>query len=271
MDGNISPERGREPLSGLGRRLFIRGGRGRVGGSTGLDLTIQRARHAGRRVKPLDADLRSRTLSGLYPSALPDGMPIEDGASAPPSDELPHIKPWLSAELDDMVRTGVSRVLDLSGGDRVIQEYVRDLALMQFCHDFGVVVTMAVYLGPDMEDFRHATQLLTSNDMKCERTLLLLNEGVIRMGQTTTGAFDAIMEHPDFDELLRGGARFIFIRRLTCMAQLRALNLRFYDILDRSPGSPGAAVSPTLHHMTKVWLADYERELGRAGVADWMP
>ena len=48
--------------------LLIRAGRGRTGGSTGLDLAIQRARHAGRRVKPLDGDLRSKTLSTLYPA-----------------------------------------------------------------------------------------------------------------------------------------------------------------------------------------------------------
>ena len=47
--------------------LIIRAGRGRTGGSTGLDLVIQRARFQGRRVKPLDGDRRSKTLSTLYP------------------------------------------------------------------------------------------------------------------------------------------------------------------------------------------------------------
>lgn len=271
MDGSIKPEV--EPIerAGHGPRLLIRAGRGRTGGSTGLDIAIQRARHSGRRVKPLDGDLRSRTLSTLYPSHANDGSPIEDGASAPKSDELPDIKEWLSTELDAMVETGVSRVLDLSGGDRVIQEYVRDLALMEFCRDFGVGVTVAVYLGPDMEDFRHATQLLTAGEFKCDCTLLVLNEGVIRLGQSATGAFDAIMAQREFRTLLDGGARSMFIRRLTCMPVLRERGLRFYDVLDRSPGGPGASVSPTLHHMTKTWLFGFERELGDSGVVPWMP
>ena len=46
----------------------VRFGRGRLGGSMGMDLYIQRARFGGRRVKPLDGDLRSRTLSMLYPA-----------------------------------------------------------------------------------------------------------------------------------------------------------------------------------------------------------
>src|SRR6266404_2705599 len=76
-------------------------------------------------------DLRSRTLSLLYPPSDEKGNPIPDAASAPPTDELPDIKAWLSSEFDSMVTEGVSRVLDLSGGDRVLQEYVRDLVLRE--------------------------------------------------------------------------------------------------------------------------------------------
>jgi len=65
----------------------VRFGRGRLGGSMGMDLYIQRARFHGRRVKPLDGDLRSRTLSTLYPAQAADGSPIQDGASMPRSEE----------------------------------------------------------------------------------------------------------------------------------------------------------------------------------------
>jgi hypothetical protein len=221
MDGNIMPEPEPQPTGEATQapRFLIRAGRGRTGGSTGLDLAVQRARYQGQRIKPLDGDLRSRTLSALYPAQDDKGRPIRDGASSPKTDELPDIKEWLSAELDSMVEEQVSRVLDLSGGDRVMQEYVRDLALMDFCHDFGIEVAVAVYLGPDMEDFRHATQLLVSGEFKCERTVLVLNEGVIRQGQTTAGAFDPILEHPDFKMLEAEGTRVAFMRRLTAVSR----------------------------------------------------
>lgn len=252
-------------------RLVIRAGRGRTGGSTGLDLIVQRARHQGRRVKPLDGDLRSRTLSELYPAADEKGRPIRDGASWPKTDELPDIKAWLSAELDSMVGEQVSRVLDLSGGDRVMQEYVRDLALMDFCRDFGIEPTVAVYLGPDMEDFRHATQLLLSGEFSCERILLVLNEGVIRQGQTTAGAFDPIQQHPDYERLEDQGARPMFVRRLTCMSALRDKDLRFYDVIDQKPATGSGKITPTLYHMTKTWLEGFERELADSGAAEWLP
>ena len=252
-------------------RLLIRAGRGRTGGSTGLDVIIQRARHQGRRVKPLDGDLRSRTLSALYPAVDEAGRPIQDGASSPKTDELPDIKDWLSAELDSMVEERVSRVLDLSGGDRVMQEYVRDLALTEFCRDFGIDVTVAVYLGPDMEDFRHATQLLTSGEFSCDRVLLVLNEGVIRQGQTTAGAFEPIQKHPDFERLASNGARPMFVRRLSCMSVLRERGLRFYDVLDQKPAGVGFKITPTLYHMTKTWLEGFERELRSSRASEWLP
>ena len=271
MDGSIKPDAETAGEVQTAPRLLIRAGRGRTGGSTGLDLAVQRARYQGRRVKPLDGDLRSRTLSALYPAQDERGKPIRDGASSPQTDELPDIKAWLSAELDGMVEERVSRVLDLSGGDRVMQEYVRDLALMEFCRDYEIEATVAVYLGPDMEDFRHATQLLISGEFKCDRTLLVLNEGVIRQGQTTAGAFDPIVEHRDFQALIEGGARVMFMRRLTCMSTLKNRGLRFYDVLDRRPSGPGAKISPTLAHMTKTWLENFERELEKFGVVEWLP
>lgn len=271
MDGVVNAEMELASEAARGPRLLIRAGRGRTGGSTGLDLMIQRARHQGRRVKPLDGDLRSRTLSELYPAMDEKGRAVRDGASWPKTDELPDIKEWLSAELDSMVEEQVSRVLDLSGGDRVMQEYVRDLSLMDFCQDFGIEPTVAVYLGPDMEDFRHATQLLFSGEFSCDRILLVLNEGVIRQGQTTAGAFDPIQQHPDFQRLVSEGARPMFVRRLTCMAVLRERGLRFYDVVDKKPTAAGGKVSPTLYHMTKTWLGGFERELANSSASEWLP
>jgi len=251
--------------------LFIRAGRGRTGGSTGLDLAIQRARFQGRRVKPLDGDRRSKTLSTLYPVKDARGEPIQDAASAPLSDELPDIKKWLSSEFDSMVEDGVSRALDLSGGDRVMQEFVRDLALNEFCLDYGIKATVALFLGPDIEDFRHATEILRSGEFPSERTMLVLNEGVIRHGQTTEGAFEPIMDMPEFDALGDAGVRFLFLRRLTCMSVLRERGLGFYDAVSGKPDSKGAKASPTLAHMTKTWLATFEREIREAKLASWLP
>ena len=56
---------------------------------------------------------------------------------------------------------------------------------------------------------------IRSEDSRSDQVILVLNEGVIRQGQTTEGAFDAIMGHPDFKATLRAGARFVLLKRLS--------------------------------------------------------
>ena len=123
---NAHNKPGRSPVSEIGVSLAslrpvlaIRRGRGRLGGSTFLDLLIQRARHAGRRMRPLDGDLRSGTLASLYPIHDPMGEPIIDGVSCPSSEELPDMKSWMLRNLDEMAEDRISRGLDLGGGERV--------------------------------------------------------------------------------------------------------------------------------------------------------
>jgi hypothetical protein len=251
--------------------LLVRRGRGRTGGSTGLDLWIQRARDAGRRVKPLDGDLRSRTLSTLYPATDAKGRAIQDGAGSPRSEEMMDMRDWLSAELDSMIENGTSAVLDLGGGDRVVQEYVRELEISEFCADHGIRLVEAFFLGPDQEDFRHVLQILDSRDLKADATMFVLNEGVIRQGQTTEGVFDTLMTLPAFKTQMNAGVRPVFMRRLSCMGVLRERGLGFYDAVDGKLDRDGKAASPTLRHMVKTWLRQNEQDHKLAGTFEWLP
>ncbi len=251
-------------------KLVIRVGRGRTGGSTVLDLIIQRARYQGRRVKPLDGDLKSRTLMDLYPAEV-DGRQVEDAATAPQTDQLPDVKDWLSVELDEMVKDRVSRVLDLSGGDRVMQEYVEELCLKNFSQELGIDIVLMVFLGPVVEDFRHAYKLLKTEGIPTENVVLVLNEGVIRAGQTVAGAFDSIIKSADFREITNNGARLVFLPRLTCMERLQQRNLRYFDVIAARSDALNGRLSPTLYHMVKTWVDKFEQGLIESGAAEWMP
>ena len=88
-------------------------GRGFGGKSTGLAELVWRAKNAGRNVIVADGDARSKTLAGLFPNE----------ATMPATEELPDVKAWLTGLLNRMVKEGRSAVLDLGGGDRVLQEY----------------------------------------------------------------------------------------------------------------------------------------------------
>ena len=143
MDSHIQiapePEETPDPaLAAAKPCLIIREGRGRLGGTMFLDLLIQRAREESRRVKPLDGDLKSRTLTATYPAVGQDGEAIGDGASAPASDDIVTLKDWIQGHLNDMTEDRVSRVLDLSGGDRATLFKSRTGYLLAFEKLLGV-------------------------------------------------------------------------------------------------------------------------------------
>jgi len=253
------------------RTLLVRRGRGRTGGSTGLDLWIQRGREAGRRVKPLDGDLRSRTLSLRYPAQDEAGEPIPDGASSPSSEEPTDMQKWLRGELDLMAEGDGSAVLDLGGGDRVVQEFVRDLSLRDYCDELGVRLVEAYFLGPDLEDFSHVVEVARSRDLQAHKTLLVLNEGLVRHGQTTRGVFEPLTHRPEFRELVQDGAAVILLTRLVCMQEVVERGFGFYDAVRGAPDRTGRLISPTTRFLIRKWLSDHEAQHEQAGTLEWLP
>ena len=254
------------------RTLLVRRGRGRTGGSTGLDLWIQRGRAAGRRVKPLDGDLRSRTLSLRYPAQDAAGEPIMDGASSPRSEEPADMDKWLRGELDILAgQADGSAVLDLGGGDRVVQEFVRELPLREYCDVFGFRLVEAYFLGPDPEDFGHVVQVARARDLRAHKTMLVLNEGVIRKGQTTEGVFEPLTHRPEFLEMLEAGAAAVLLHRFSAMPLLQEKELGFYDAVRGLPGRNGQEAEPTTRLMVQLWLAKHEAEHEKAGTLEWLP
>lgn len=246
---------------------LVRGGRGRVGGSSFLDYVIQRARHNGRQVKPLDGDLRSRTLSELYP---PGGPLAADAASSPPSEDIGAIKSWFEDELDASVGDSMCRAVDFGGGDRVLQDYGHELKIGEFCERFSLGLVWAFVLGPDPEDLRHVTQVIGSGAVAGGRILLVLNEGVIRAGQSVEGVFNRTRAEPEFRRLLDQGAEQITMSRLTCFDALRAQGLGFFEAASGALDRHGKRTRPTIQHMTSIWLRDMEDELSGSEAGTWL-
>lgn len=251
--------------------LVQRYGRGRLGGSGAILALIQRARSQGRRVKPLEGDLKSRTLAGYYPSHTPDGVPIEDGASMPRSEALSDFKVWIGDTLNAMAEDHISRALDISGGDRVMQEYVHDVDLPMFCEEIGAKLLSLCMLGSEIEDFNHIRAAVDGKVLHPSHMILVMNEGVIRSGQNPVGAFDSINQHPDFLALLKDGAVPIYMSRLPCMDAVREQKLDFYDVAAGRPGPDGKRPKAVMQHMTGKWLADGEAQHVKRGTAGRLP
>jgi hypothetical protein len=229
-------------------------GRGGSGKSLLLAEAVWRARSQGRQVIVADGDARSKTLLSLFSDAL-----------TPTSEELPDGKAWITSLLNQAVKLHRSVALDLGGGDRLLLEYGRDLQLVTFCERRGIEPVAMYVLGPEPEDLRHCLTLHDAGFFRPKRTLLVLNEGVVRTGLTVAGAFERTMSDPGFLRMVEGGAVPILLHRLACVEQARERG-GFYHA---AAGDGG--LDPVEEFMCETWLADLERKRHEAGAQLWLP
>jgi hypothetical protein len=248
-----------------GITVAMRHGRGRAGGSTFLDLLVQLGRAEGRSVLVGDGDRRNPTLAGLYPPGT-DG-----GATQPPTDETPDVKQWLTDSIEEALNIQSSIVIDLGGGDRVMQEYGHDLALVEFCAAQGANPLGLFFAGPELDDFEHVLAIWRAGYFRPRRSVLVFNEYLVPQGRTPQGAFNRIMEQPGYTEMTDGGMRPIFLPRLPCMEEMRNAGLSFVDAAAGKPGASGKPLGPVRQFMVKQWISKIRGEFERIKATEWLP
>lgn len=248
-----------------GITVAMRHGRGRAGGSTFLDLLVQIGRAEDRPVMIADGDRRNPTLASLYPPGMPGG------ATQPATDETPDVKLWLSNSIEDALNAQSSIIIDLGGGDRVMQEYGHDLALVEFCEALGAHPLGLFFSGPELDDFEHVLAIWRAGYFRPTRSILVFNEHLVPQGRTPHGAFNRIMEQEGYREMTDAGVRPIFFPRLPCMEEMRTAGLGFADAASGKPGIKGVPLGPVRQFMVKQWVGKIQAELKRIKAVEWLP
>lgn len=164
-------------LKPRGPAIAFRYGWGRTGGTTFLDLNIQLALAAGRVVLVGDGDRRNPTLSGLYP---PGGKCAV--LEPPASDEIADVKEWVTTSIGLAISQQRSLLVDISG-DRAMQEYGRDLGVVELCEAHGFDPIGFFSCGPEMDDFDHILAIWQAGYFRPRRSILVFNEHLILHGR----------------------------------------------------------------------------------------
>jgi hypothetical protein len=245
--------------------MAIRFGRGRTGGTTIVDMLIQLARAKGRIVVIADGDLRNSTLAGLYPPGT------EGGALQPPSDDLLDMKDWFTGAIGTAIQQQASLVVDFGGGDRVMLDYGRDLALVELCESVGMDPLALYVTGPDADDFEHILSIWRAGVFRPRRSLLFLNEHLVAHGRSPAGAFDAITGRREFTDMVADGLTAVVMPRLPCMTQVRDMAVGFIDAMSGKPGRHGEPLDPVRRFMVQHWLKRLEAAFVEAGALEWLP
>ena len=246
--------------------IAYRFGRGRSGGSTWLDTVIQLSLAAGRTPLVGDGDRRNPTLSALYP---PGG--VISVLPPPASDEIPDTKDFLTACLAEAISRRQSLLVDLGGGDRAMQEYGRDLGLVELCEAYGFEPVGFFSCGPEADDFDHIVAIWQAGFFRPRRSILVFNEHLVPQGRTSVGAFDRLVARPEMKDLVAAGMMPMFMPRLPCMVEVRRAGFSLLDAATGGIGPDDKPFDPVRQFMVRQYLTRVLAELGRIGALSWLP
>ena len=239
--------------------LAVRLGRGRSGGSTCLDWIIQRARTEGRQLLIGDGT-PNPMLASIYP-----------GTSQPGTQETADVKDWITERLGVMAAECASLILDLGGGDRVLQEYGRDLQISEFCEAIGVKPLALYFTGPEPGDLDNVIATWKAGYFRPERSILVLNEYLVPQNRTVSGAFGPVLDHPAIAEMAEAGLRIVVMTRLPCLQEMRQAGLSFGDVAAGRVGNNGKPLDPVRQFMVTTWMRRMEEGFAKRGATEWLP
>jgi hypothetical protein len=242
--------------------LVIKYCRGRLGGSALLLAIAQRAKWSGREVLLIDGDESSKTLRTYYPSG-PNAALVPDGTDAVAFKDL------ILKHMSLMVADRISRVIDLSGGSKDMDDVMAELNLSEFCDDNDIDLIVIGMLGPDTEDFEHVVKAVEGDHLSPKHMLMVTNFGTLR-GGNPDAAFKPIFNDPRFKDLRARGAKSIIMPRLPVMSSMREAKADVYEVAG-GKRPDGSIHDPVWAHMSKRWLKDMEQQFVNAGIAEMLP
>jgi hypothetical protein len=103
-------------------------------------------------------------------------------------------------------------------------------------------------------------------------TLLVMNEAVVKRGQTPESAFAPVVERPAFQAWVQdGAARLVWLRNLACLEKARGLGLSLGDAMAGKAGEGGQGLGFTERWMIKDWFRKLEERHAAADALDLLP
>lgn len=249
-------------------KLILVLGRGKNGKSTFIRWSAEQAFIHARPTVVGDADRTNATVAAFF-----------DGVTRPEYADNDGVTDWVNGLLEDQVEAKLdgkpfNLVLDPGGGDTVIKGHALKLDLVSFCEQHGIEPIAVHLIGDDVDDLAYLRDVEQSRAFTPRKTLLVLNEGVMRSGSR---GFESIKSSPIFLAALDRGAQSVVMPRLENMKKVNDLRLLF---------GPAAAVKLTDKQkelqtrsglrfgfidaqLVTTWLRTMRTNF--AAVQDWLP
>lgn len=234
-------------------------GRGKTGKTTLIRWLSETALGSGGTFLMADMDPTNDTFSKYIEGVA---RPAEAG------DPVLSLK-WLDRLLQHAMNEKMSVMVDLGGGDTTLRRLVAqlpDLVSMFEAAGFAVVVFYTV--GPQEEDL---SPLATMEGLGLHptATAIVLNEGLVEVGEGREAAFARILRHSAFVAAVNRGAIPVWMPKLLPAAQVEMRRLHFRDAAAGHSGQGNTPLGPFDRARVGSWLYAIEANFG--GIKSWLP
>lgn len=239
-------------------KLLLALGRGKTGKSTWIRWAAERSLGRGNTPVIADADRTNASLSVYFENVI-----------RPPSPEDDDVRLWLNGFANRQIDERFSAFLDLGGGDLVLKSWARDLELAPFLAEYGITPIALHFLGPDLDDLTYLRDIETVAKFQPKHVGVVLNEGVVPPGRVARTAFEPIINHEVFRDVLARGARVMRMPRLACAHEVENRGLSFANAEASKVKSGQSNVDPISRRLIGIWRREMEASFQE--VSEWIP
>lgn len=241
--------------------LIVAVGRGRVGKTTFLNIVGQRFRERGARLDVWNIDPHGETgsIDAFFPDVRrPDYPGIDDRRG------------WLERSIEEQSASRRDVLLDVGGGDLVLQKMLDDLDLSSVAETMGVRVVIAQLVGPIVADIDHFDPTIVGNGINVEM-LFVMNAGLIRGDTSPMKAFEPVFSSPVIAAARAKGAAVVTLPQLRCLDAVLERGLTFREAAERK--TPAGVTPLSIFDVTRVykwWTEGLDTTFARIP-AEWLP
>ena len=233
-------------------------GRQRVGKTTFINTAIQYMRKHGATFELWDGDQQntSYNLSQFHPDTL-----------RPPSHQFGEVRTWLMERFSDVMENRKSAVLDIGGGETPLSRLMDDAPIMEGLAECNVNVVLFHVIGPEAADLDYLTRFGENELFVSDRTVVVLNEGLVLTDMDAQRAFRANVRHPAISNVLKRGGCVVDMPRLECLSEIVARGLTYEAALKRETGTGSAPIDMfRAHDVASVVAAEDSGDVQRDSV-----
>jgi hypothetical protein len=234
-------------------------GRGKTGKTTAIRWVAERSVATGQPMLMVDMDPTNGTFAAYFAGVA---------RLADPSNPALALK-WLNKLIQHALETKSSMLVDLGGGDTVLRRLISETPdLVQTIEAAGSALVVFYTSGPNEEDLS-PLRTMTSIGFAPSGAAIVLNEGLVELGETREGAFSRIFRHSATREAIEKGAVIVWMPRLIPAQQIEIRRLGFQEAVDGQTGQAKTPLGPFDRSRTYHWLRAMDTNF--KGIETWLP